>query len=153
MNFYGQKYPCPRGHEVLILVDHSLCMVNIWFIWPRPSISPYPGVMIYKIFIGFSLVITTIYSVSLIYALEYRNTYSGAMLIFYISMIWYGIPMLWYAISMLYYEIFKNDMISYAIVWYAMLWYPMLWDLNKRSFFHRTFFCISNLRFTGLTSL
>ena len=39
--------------------------------------------------------------------------------------IWYGIRMLWYAISMLCYEIFKNDMIWYAIVWYGMLRYEI----------------------------
>ena len=45
-----------------------------------------------------------------------------------IRMLWYGIRMLWYAMSMLCYEIFKNDIIWYAIVWYGMLYYAMIFD-------------------------
>ena len=53
---------------------------------------------------------------------------SGAMLFFlhFYDVVWYGIPMLWYAISMPFYEIFKNDMIWYAIVWYGILCYAMI---------------------------
>ena len=53
--------------------------------------------------------------------LQWRYAY----LLHFYDMIWYGIRMLWYAISMLCYEIFKNDMIWYAIVWYGMLCYEI----------------------------
>ena len=59
-------------------------------------------------------------------------------------MIWYGIPMLWNAISMLCHEIFKNDMIWYAIVWYGIACYAMKFEqtflLSQKSSFNFAFF-------------
>ena len=58
-----------------------------------------------------------------------KSEYGGAMLIFYISMIWYGMVFVWYGMLFLCYayeyEIFKNDMICYAIVWYGMVCHAM----------------------------
>ena len=71
------------------------------------------------------------------------------MLIFYISMIWYGMVFVWYGMLFLCYAM-RNlkkmtwyGMLSYGMVWYAMLcyamlsfamiWYGkygMLWDFN-----------------------
>ena len=69
----------------------------------------------------FSLIHATL-PVNVTRYLQWRYAY----LLHFYDMIWYGIRMLWYAISMLCYEIFKNDMIWYAIVWYGMVWYAML---------------------------
>ena len=68
----------------------------------------------------------------------YMRMYSGPMLIFYISMIWYDI---WYSYAMVCYFNAMLEDACLKMIWYGMLSYGMpcyakLWDLSKRSFFH-----------------
>ena len=65
--------------------------------------------------------------------------YSGAMLIFYISMIWYGMVFVCYGMLFLCYAMRYSKMIWYGMLSYGMVcyFYAMLWDLSKRSFFYR----------------
>ena len=83
------------------------------------------------------------------------SLYSGAMLIFYISMIWYGMVFVCYGLLFLCYAMRYSKMTwygmpSYGMACYAMLCYEM-W-VNVPSFteeFH--LFCIFKLRFTGFS--
>ena len=66
-----------------------------------------------------------------------------AYVLHFYDMIWYGNPMLWYDISLLCYEIYKNDMIWFAILLYGKI------SFTKEFYL----ICIFILWLTGLISL
>ena len=69
--------------------------------------------------------------------------WSGALIIFYMFMVWNGMVFLCYGMLFLFFAMtyLKNDMVCYAIEWYAMLCYE-IW-VNVPSFTEEIhLFCI-----------